>query len=414
MPRKLMNALTSLFVKNAKPGRHADGGGLYLLVKTSGARSWVFRATAAGKVRDVGLGSAGGSGAISLSEARERARIKASEVSSGEIPVSDRRRRTRDAKAVEQAARVSKTTFEAMANAYIGLHEDSWHNSKHRAQWRSTLEKYVYPHFGRVAVADIETAHVMAALQPIWKEKPETAGRVRGRIETVLDAAKVQGLREGENPARWRGHLDHLLPRRDLLSRGHHAAVPYSIMPGFMAALRDNKSTGALALEFTILCAVRSGTTLGAIWGEFDLSARLWTIPAGKMKSRREHRVPLPNRAVAILEQMKPENTDDLSNLLVFRSSNGNCLSSMTMAMTLRRLGRNETVHGFRSTFRDWAAECTNFPHELSEMALAHIVANKVEAAYRRGDMLLKRRELMEEWSSYCNNGSADKNRGDK
>ena len=406
MPRKLHNALTPLAVKNAKPGRHADGGGLYLLVKESGARSWLYRGTIAGKVRDIGLGSAGPGGAT-LAEARDMARDKAREAASGGLPVSDRRKRAREAKAALQAERVAGATFRKVAGAYIDLHGDSWRNDKHRAQWTATMEAYAYPHFGDLPIAEIETAHVMAALEPIWKAKPETASRVRGRVERIMDAAKVQGLRSGENPARWRGHLEQLLPKRAKHTRGHHKALPYGQMPAFMDRLTKLDSVSAYALEFAILTAARSGEVIGATWAEVDLEAALWTVPASRMKAGREHRVPLSPRAVAILQHLKPLNTRDHSDAPLFPNGRGNKLSNMALAMVVRRLDLSVTVHGFRSAFRDWAAERTAYAHEVCEMALAHVIANKAEAAYRRGDLFDKRRRLMADWATYCASGAA-------
>jgi len=400
MPRKIHNALTPLAVKNAKPGRHADGGGLYVLVKVSGARSWIYRATIAGKVRDIGLGPAGGSGAVSLSDAREKAREKAKEAAAGAVPVSDRRQRQREARAAAQAARITGTTFRDFTDTYISLHEDTWRNAKHRQQWRNTLSDYAYPHFGDLALAEISTEHVLAALQPIWKTKPETANRVRGRIESVLDAAKVQGLRNGENPARWRGHLDQALPRRTKLSRGHHKAMAYADVPAFIEALQAKEGMAARALEFTILTAARSGETLGATWAEVDLDAATWTIPGKRMKAGREHRVPLSPRAVVILKEMQPLSKGKESPL--YPAPHGGALSSMAMSMLLRRMKIDVTVHGFRSGFRDWCAECTGYAHEVCEMALAHMIGNKAEAAYRRGDLFEKRRRLMSDWATYC------------
>ena len=260
-----------------------------------------------------------------------------------------------------------------------------------------------------MAVATIGTEHVLAALQPIWKAKPETARRVRGRIENILDAAKVQGLRSGENPARWRGHLDHLLPKRARHTRGHHAAMPYAEVPAFMAALAGREAIAARALEFTILSAVRSGETLGATWAEVDLAAGVWTIPGARMKAGTEHRVPLSPRSVAVLKAVQPLNTDDRSDAPLFTSTNGGALSGMAMAMLLRRMVSAVTMHGFRSAFRDWAAESTAFAHEVCEMALAHAISNKVEAAYRRGDLFDKRRRLMDDWAVYC---SSDRGAG--
>ena len=440
MPRQLHNALTPLAVKSAKPGRHADGGGLYLLVKESGARSWLFRAMIAGKRRDIGLGSAGGAGAIPLAKARELARLKAAEAASGEIPVSDRRRRKREAKAAEQAARIAGTTFRDVAQSYIAMNESGWKNDKHRAQWRSTMASYAYPHFGDLPVAEIGTEHIIAALKPIWTEKPETASRVRGRIENILDAAKVEGLREGENPARWRGHLDKVLPnaakakkRRnaELNRSGHHPALPYADTPRFMDRLASREGIAARALEFTILTAARTGETQGATWGEVDLDAGLWTIPAARMKAEAAHTEPLSPRAIAILREMKPlaDAWGSNADRPLFPAPRGGALSNMAMAATLRRMHESElaagrtgfldredhlvTVHGFRSSFRDWASECTSFPHEVCEMALAHTIGNRAEAAYRRGALLPKRRKLMEAWADYCSghgNAGADGN----
>lgn len=402
MPRKLHNALTALTVKNAGPGRHADGGGLYLLVKPSGARSWIFRATVAGKVRDVGLGTASAPNAVTLARARELAADKAREVSAGTLPLSERRKKSLAAKSAAQAARIEGATFRVAAESYIALHEDGWRNDKHRAQWRATLEAYAYPHFGDMPVAAIETAHVLAALEPIWRAKPETARRVRGRIETILDAAKVRGLRSGENPARLRGHLDHALPKRPKASQGHHAALPYPELPAFMVDLREREAVAARALEFTILTAARSGEVLGATWGEIDLAAAHWTIPGERMKAGKEHRAPLPARAIEILRGVQVLNFRGEANAPLFPATRGGPLSSMAMAMLLRRMAQPVTVHGFRSSFRDWAAEQTAFPFEVAEMALAHTVGNKVEAAYRRGDMFEKRRKLADAWSAYC------------
>lgn len=420
MPRKVHNALTPLSVKNAKPGiskngkeiskRYADGGGLYLQVKPSGARSWIFRATVAGKVRYIGLGSAAGPNAISLAEARELARDKAREAADGTVPVSDRRKRARDAKAAEQEARIAGTSFRDMAGSFIKLQETGWKNDKHRAQWRSTLETYAYPHFGDLPVSDVETEHVVAALTPIWTEKPETANRVRGRIEKILDRAKFDGLRKGENPARWRGHLEHVFPsptkakkrRNERLGKeGHHAAMPYAELPGFFVKLAQRDGIAAKALEFTILTAARSGETIGAVWSEVDLEAAVWTIPAKRMKADSEHVVPLSARAVEILREVQPLAKGEASAPL-FPAPHGGAMSSMAMLMQLRRMQPGFTVHGFRSSFRDWAAEQTGFPHEVCEMALAHTIGNKAEAAYRRGQLFDKRRKLMDAWATYC------------
>lgn len=397
MPRKLNNALTTLAVKNAKPGRHADGGGLHLLVKQSGARSWVYRFMLKGKSRDVGLGAAAGPDAISLSDARDLASALRLKVKAGIDPLEERQREAAQALAAAQAAQIAGITFKSVAEGYIAANEASWRNEKHRQQWGNTLATYVYPVMGELPVAEIGTAHVLKILEPIWQAKPETASRIRGRIETVLDAAKARGYRTGENPARWRGHIAQILPARSRLTRGHHKAMPYDAIPTFVAQLRERDAMAALVLEFVILTAARTNEVLGATWDEVDLEKAVWTIPAARMKAGKEHRVPLSPRAVEILETVKPLMKDFL-----FPADKGGKLSTMAMTMLLRRLKQDCTVHGFRSGFRDWAAECTAYAHEVAEMALAHVIGNKVEAAYRRGDLFDKRRRLMADWAAYC------------
>lgn len=401
MPKKLSNALTPLAVKNAKPGRHADGGGLHLLVKPSGARSWVYRFMLNGKARDVGIGAAG-HGGMTLSDARDKAAALRLKVKAGIDPLEERKSAAAEALAAAQAAKVAGTTFRDVADAYIAANEESWRNPKHRQQWRNTLESYVYPVIGELPVADVGTPHVLKILEPIWKGKAETASRVRGRIETVLDSAKARGYREGENPARWRGHLAQILPARTRLSRGHHRAMPYEDVPAFVQSLRSREAVAALALEFTILTAARSGEVIGASWGEVDLDKALWTVPASRMKAGKEHRVPLSTRAVEILKSLKP-----LGRKWLFPGMKGGKLSGMAMTMLMRRMKVEATVHGFRSAFRDWAAECTGYAHEVAEMALAHTIENKVERAYRRGDLFDKRRRLMDDWATYCARGEA-------
>ncbi|TRD10912.1 DUF4102 domain-containing protein [Erythrobacter insulae] len=396
MPRKLHNALTPLAVKNAKPGRHGDGGGLHLLVKPTGARSWVFRFMLNGKSRDGGLGAAG-QGGMSLADARDEAAALRLKVKAGIDPIEERDREAAQALAAAQAAKVAGTTFKDVASAYIAANEGSWRNPKHRQQWRNTLDTYVYPVIGDLPVAEVETAHVLKILEPIWKEKPETASRIRGRIETVLDSAKARGYRQGENPALWRGHLAQILPARTRLSRGHHKALPYEEIPAFVRSLHEREAVAALALEYTILTAARSGEVIGATWAEVDLEKGIWTIPAERMKAAKEHRVPLLPRAVAILESLEP-----LGSLYLFPGPQGGKLSGMAMSMLMRRMKVDATVHGFRSGFRDWAAECTGYAHEVAEMALAHTIENKVERAYRRGDLFDKRRRLMADWAIYC------------
>lgn len=397
MPKLVSNALTPLSVKNARPGRHADGGGLYLLVKPTGSRTWVYRFMLAGKTRDVGLGPAAGQGAGTLAQAREKANDLRKTVKGGVDPLAERLREAAEARAATQAAQIAGITFKAVAETYIATNEASWRNDKHRQQWHNTLATYVYPEIGDLPVADIATAHVLKILEPIWKDKPETASRIRGRIETVLDAAKARGYREGENPARWRGHIAQILPARSKLGRGHHKAMPYEAIPAFVAQMHEREAVAALALEFVILTATRTSEALGATWSEVDLDKALWTIPAERMKAGREHRVPLSPRAVEILEAVKL-----LGKSILFPAVKGGKLSTMAMAMLLRRMKQDCTVHGFRSGFRDWAAECTAYAHEVCEMALAHTIGNKAEAAYRRGDLFEKRRRLMADWATYC------------
>jgi integrase len=411
MPKLMSNILSAKEVKHAKPGRHADGGGLYLLVKQSGTRSWVYRFMLDGKARDVGLSRCpeaiellrrSGGEELTLAQARAVAAIYRMKVKAGIDPLAEREEAAAQAAAEKQAQQVASVTFKATAEAYIEANADSWRNAKHRQQWRNTLDTYVYPVMGDMPVVDIDTPHVLAVLEPIWKAKPETAGRVRGRIEAILDAAKVRGYRTGENPARWRGHLAQILPARTRLSRGHHKAAPYAAVPSILRELRTRKAVAALALEFTILTAARTGEVVGATWDEFDLGKAVWTIPASRMKASREHRVPLPDRAMAILEAVKK-----LESPRVFPGVRGGQMSGMAMAMLLRRMKSDVTVHGFRSSFRDWAAECTGYPHEVCEMALAHSIGNKVEAAYRRGDLFEKRRRLMVDWGEFCSGQGA-------
>jgi integrase len=367
----------------SKDGRHADGGGLYLSISPNGGRRWVFMFRWHGKQTEIGLGSARD---VTLARARELASQARAKRAQGINP--------KDARRPSEGA-----TFGECADRVIEAMRPSWRNSKHAAQWEMTLRDYAAP-LRRLPVDKITTDDVLSVLKSLWNEKPETASRLRGRIERVLDAAKAQGLRIGENPARWRGHLDQLLPKRQRLTRGHHAALPYTELPTFMSDLRGRQAIAALALEFAILAAARSGEALGARWDEFDLERALWTIPATRMKAQREHRVPLSDRAQQIIDMMHKARDGEF----VFPGQNtGKPLSAMALEMVLRRMKvEAATVHGFRSTFRDWAAEQTHFTNEVCEAALAHVIENKAEAAYRRGDMLEKRRELMEVWASYC------------
>jgi integrase len=407
MPKVLSNALTAATVKNARPGRHCDGGGLFLLVKDTGKRSWLFRYKLNGKVRDMGLGGASGAAAVSLPEVRGTAGELRKMAKAGIDPLAERERKAVDAAAKAQAQKVRAMTFKAVAAAYIEAHEAGWRNAKHRAQWTSTLTTYAYPQMGELPVSNVATADVMAALAPIWAKKPETASRLRGRIEAVLDYAKASGWRDGENPARWRGHIANLLPTRGKVARvEHHAALPWAESGAFMAALRLRDATAARALEFAILTAARTGEVLGARWREIDRVGKVWTLPGARMKAGREHRVPLSKAAVAVLDDMAKLRPDDdaKGEAFIFPGARAaHPLSQMAMLMLLRRMDRGDlTAHGFRSTFRDWCAEATAYPHEMAEIALAHVVADKTEAAYRRGDMMDRRRRMMDDWAEFC------------
>jgi integrase len=405
MPIVKERALTPLFVKNAPVGMFCDGGGLYLAVRPLKAgdgiaRSWIFRYRRHGRLRDLGLGPLS---TVSLSTARERARQARQGLLDGADPIEQR-------KAAKVAAAVSAArnlNFEQCAESYIEANRAGWKSAKHGEQWRATLLTYAYPVIGALPVDAVETVHVMKILEPIWTSKTETASRVRGRVEKVLDRAKVLGLRSGENPARWKGHLDQLLPLKSAVAPvENHAALPYAALPGFMGELRKLGSFSARALEFAILTAARTGDVIGATWAEIDLHEKTWTVPAARLKgrrgaNRRDHLVPLSAAALAILKGLLSGNAPD-GTAYVFAGVDGKPLSNMALLECLRGLRPGLTVHGFRSCFKDWAAESTSYPNELSEMALAHVVANKVEAAYRRGDMFDKRRRLMADWSSFA------------
>jgi integrase len=364
-------------------GRHADGGGLYLSISPNGGRRWVFLFRWHSKPTEIGFGSARD---VPLARARELASQARAKLAEGISP-KDARKPSRGA------------TFAECADRLIDAMRPSWRNGKHAAQWEMTLRDYAAP-LRRLPADKITTDDVLLVLKPLWHDKPETASRLRGRIERVLDAAKAQGLRSGDNPARWRGHLDQLLPKRQRLMRGHHAAMNYADVPTFVRDLQARRATAALALEFGILTAARSGEVLGARWEEFNLDGAVWTVPATRMKAGREHRIPLSDRALKIVKAMHECRNGEF----VFAGQKpGKPLSVMALEMVLRRMKIiTATVHGFRSGFRDWSAECTNFPNEVCEAALAHVIENKAEAAYRRGDLFDKRRNLMEAWAAYC------------
>lgn len=377
-----------------KPGRHADGNGLYLVIDESGARRWLFLFRWQGKLKEMGLG---GLSAVSLADARAKASEARRQLDAGENPIEARRK----AKASQEAVQ----TFGAFVDSLLPTITKSFRNAKHRAQWKSTLDTHAAK-LRPMRLDAIETADVLAMLKPIWQTKPETASRLRGRIEHVLAAATAEGLRTGDNPARWRNHLDKLLPKRGKLTRGHHAAMPYTVLPAFIADLREREAVAARALEFAILCASRSGEVLGARWAEFDLSEKVWTIPAERMKAGKPHRVPLSARALAILTDLKKAEAGEY----VFPGAKPKRpLSSHALLMLMRRTAAKEfTPHGFRSSFRDWAGETTNFPRDVVEMALAHTVGDATERAYRRGDALEKRRNLLEAWARFVSTVKAD------
>ncbi len=374
------------------PGRYGDGHGLILQVASPTNASWLLRYERRGRERWLGLGALH---TFSLAEARERARRARQQVKDGIDPL-DARRQERMALALEEARTV---TFEDAAEQYYKQHESKWKNKKHQAQFLSTLKAYAYPVIGRLPVGAIDTPLVLKVIEPIWHEKTETANRVRGRIEAVLGWATVRGYRTGENPARWKGHLSEVLPARaEIQKTNHHAALPFVDLPKFVAKLREREALAARALEFTILTAARTGEIIGATWDEIDQGGKVWTIPASRMKAERDHRVPLSDRVVEILKALPHEK----GNSHLFIGAEGGGLSNMAMATLLRRMGRKDfTVHGFRSTFRDWAAERTTYANHVVEMALAHAIPSGVEKAYRRGDLFEKRRKLMGAWASY-------------
>jgi integrase len=383
MTRRL-NRLSARTVATVKrPGRHADGGGLYLVVDKSGAKRWVFLFRFGGPLKEMGLG---GLTRVNLAEARRLAEWCRSTLAAGKNPIEARK----------AAGRVP--TFGECADEFVASMEGKWRNQTHRDQWVMTLTRYT-EEIRSMPVNMVETAVVLRVLNPLWQRIPETAARLRSRIEKVLDAARAKGYREGENPARWRGHLETLLPPRQRLTRGHYAAMPYTELPNFMARLRAREGLAAQALEFAILTAARSGEVLGLRWSEIDIEAKVWTVPPTRIKAGREHRVPLSPRALAIMEAMRLIRVSDY----VFPGYRAERpLGDMALHMVLKRMEVPYTVHGFRSSFRDWCGEVTNFPREVAEAALAHVVGDETERAYRRGDALEKRRRLMDAWADYC------------
>ena len=377
------------------PGLHSVGviAGLHLQIQPSGTRSWLLRVKVGDKRRDIGLGAFP---EVTLAQAREKARQARDLIGTGIDPVQQ----AREQQSALKAAQAKELTFKDAALAYIEAHEGGWRNTKHGQQWRNTLEQYAYPVIGSMQVRHVEMAHVLKVLEPIWREKTETASRLRGRLESVLDWAKGRGYRSGDNAAAWKGNLDAQLARPEKIAKvEHHAALAWTDMGAFMPKLRAAQGMGARALEFVILTAARSGEVRGATWPEIDLAAKVWTVPAARMKAGKEHRVPLSPAAIKLLKALPRIDDNDL----VFPAPRGGQLSDMTLTAVLRRMKVEAVPHGFRSTFRDWSAEATSYPNHVCEMALAHVVGNAVEAAYRRGDLFEKRRRLMDEWATFIN-----------
>ncbi len=391
--------LSALAVSRAKkPGMHADGGGLYLQVSANGARSWIYRFMIDGTAGWMGLGPLHD---VTLADARVAAFEARKLRRAGINPIKARD----DVKAKVRLEAARSITFMDAAERYMEAHKAGWRNAKHADQWRNTLSAYVYPVFGALPVQGVDVALVMKVLEPIWATKPETASRVRGRIESILDWASARGYRLGENPARWRGHLENLLPRRSRVRKvKHHPALAYDEVGAFMVNLSKQQGTATSALEFLILTAARTGEVIGARWGEFNIEESSWTVPAERVKSGREHRVPLSPAALAVINAMQKVRATERDDGFVFPGGKrGRPLSDPALWAALKRTGRSDlTVHGFRSSFRDWAAERTNYPREVAEAALAHVVPDAVEAAYRRGDLFQKRRRLMDEWARFC------------
>jgi integrase len=400
------NRLSTLTVKkDLPPGLYADGGGLYLQVSQQATKAWIFRFTRAGKPRKMGLGPVStkpNDKRITLADARQKAAAARSLLIDGIDPIAARNAR----RAQEALAEAQGVSFKHCADEYLRDNEASWKNAVHRRQWASTLKTYVHPVIGHLPVAGVDTGLVLKILRPIWSAKPETANRVRGRIETILDWAKTHSYRQGDNPARWKGHLDNVLPKRSKVKRvRHHPALPYPDVPDFVAELRKVDGITARAIEFTILTAARTGAVIGAIWDEMDLDAKVWAVDPERGGTKidgddpKPRRVPLSDRAVEILKALPREK----GNPHVFvGQKRGNALSNMAMLEMMREMRPAYVPHGFRSTFKDWCSETTSYPNEVSEAALWHVVADKVEAAYRRGDLFEKRRQLMADWAKYC------------
>jgi integrase len=392
---KEINRLSQAFVnKTAAPGDYCDGNGLYLQITKNGVKSWLFRYMRQGRARYMGLGPLH---TIGLADARTRA-LECRRLLLDGIDPLDAKQKER---AADVTAKAKAMSFDECATAYIEAHRGGWKNEKHGEQWRNTLATYAGPVIGKLSVADVDTGLVMKVLEPIWYVKTETASRLRGRIESVLDFSKVRGYRTGENPARWRGHLDKLLPKRSNVQKvEHHAALPYAELGAFFQELQKQGGAAARALELLILTAARTGEIIGARREEFDLKAKVWTIPGARMKMKKEHRVPLSPAALAIVKDALAAGGD---YLFCSPGKKDKPLSNMALLALLKRMGRDDlTAHGFRSVFRDWSGETTNFPREVIEAALAHGLMDKTEAAYARGDLFVKRAKLMDQWAAYA------------
>jgi len=386
--------------KEATPGYYFDGAGLYLQVAKGGSKSWILRFTIDGKAREMGLGSLL---TFSLAEARTRATEQRKLIADGVDPIEAKQTKRRDIR----LATASAISFDDAAAAFIAANEAGWRSGKHGEQWRNTLATYASPVIGNLPVSEITTPLVLRILQPIWATKTETATRLRGRIEKVLDWAKVQGYRAGDNPAAWKGHLSEALPKPSKVANaGHHAALPWGEIVPFMQALRAMPGTASLAAQLIILTATRTSEVIEALWSEFDLQGKVWVIPRDRMKGFREHRVPLSQPAIAVLQQVQ---WDKHGSDYVFPNTRlEKPISNMACLAVLKRMGRGDlTMHGFRSSFRDWAAESTAHPRDVCEMALAHAIEDKSEAAYRRGDLFEKRAHLMSDWGLWCDGAAS-------
>jgi integrase len=392
---RTLNRLSNFRVERAKrPGMYADGGGLYLRVAEGGSKQWIFRYVINGRLRDMGIGP---EHTLTLAEARERATAARKLRLDGIDPIEHKRAQ----RAAQQAADAKAMTFKQCAEGYIRDNEAEWTNPKHRYEWSSTLSRYVYPVLGNLPVATIDTPLVLKVVKPLWERAPETASRVRGRIENVLGWATVHHYRTGDNPARWRGLLEHALPARNKVAKVKHlAALPYAQAALFMAKVRQDTRVAARCLEFIALTAARVGEAVTATWNEINFADRVWTVPAERMKADKEHRIPLPDAALAVLKAMQ---TIRQSDYVFPGQRNAHAVGANSVLRVAKEAsGLDITTHGLRSTFRDWAAECTSFDNNAVEMALAHTIPSAVEKAYRRGDLFDKRRKLMDAWAAYC------------